>query len=63
MIREVAEDVAIGLDREDLVCALVMHHRNPEGQARVGFFCATRWRDEPVNPQAEQGLRTGVASS
>jgi 8-oxo-dGTP diphosphatase len=28
----------------------VMHHRNPEGQSRVGFFFQpARWEGEPVN--------------
>lgn len=50
VIREAAEEIGIDVARGDLVCVHVMHHRNPEGQARVGFFFrAERWAGEPVN--------------
>ena len=50
IIREAAEEVGIGLERAALTCVHVMHHRNPEGEARVGFFFRlARWEGEPVN--------------
>ncbi len=49
-IREVHEEVGIGLAREDLTCVHVMHHRNGDAAARVGFFFrAERWDGEPAN--------------
>lgn len=49
-IREAHEEVGVQLDPDDLFCAHVVHHRNPQGQARIGFFfVATRWRGEPDN--------------
>lgn len=49
-IREAAEEVGIALVPDDLRCRHVMHHRNPEGTARIGFFFeAVRWGGEPVN--------------
>jgi 8-oxo-dGTP diphosphatase len=48
--RETEEEIGIRLDREDLACVHVMHHRNSEGQARIGFFFQpARWEGEPVN--------------
>ena len=50
VIREAAEEIGVQLAREDLGCVHVMHHRNAEGQARVGFFFrAEGWVGEPVN--------------
>ncbi len=50
VIREAAEEIGIRLAREDLSCVHVMHHRNSEGQARVGFFFrAERWAGVPTN--------------
>jgi 8-oxo-dGTP diphosphatase len=49
-VREVAEETGVGIDPKDLVFTHVVHHRNPEGQGRIGiFFTATRWAGEPVN--------------
>jgi len=49
-VREVDEEVGVGVDPADLVFTHVVHHRNPEGQGRMGFFfAATRWAGEPVN--------------
>ena len=49
-IREAAEEVGVDIDPADLVFTHVVHHRNPEGQGRVGFFfTATRWAGVPVN--------------
>jgi ADP-ribose pyrophosphatase YjhB (NUDIX family) len=55
VIREAAEEIGIQVAREDLECVHVMHHRNPEGQARVGFFFRTSgWSGEPVNAEPEK---------
>jgi 8-oxo-dGTP diphosphatase len=48
-IREASEEVGVRIDYADLVFTHVVHHRNPEGQGRVGFFfTTTRWTGEPV---------------
>ena len=49
-VREAYEETGVGIDPGDLVFTHVVHHRNPEGQGRVGFFfTVTRWAGEPVN--------------
>ena len=49
-VREAAEETGVGIDPADLVFTHMVHHRNPEGQGRIGiFFTATRWAGEPVN--------------
>jgi ADP-ribose pyrophosphatase YjhB (NUDIX family) len=49
-IRETFEETGVGINPADLVFTHVVHHRNPEGQGRVGFFfTAARWAGEPVN--------------
>ena len=43
-----------GIDPADLVFTHVVHHRNPEGQGRVGiFFTAARWTGEPFNRERD----------
>jgi 8-oxo-dGTP pyrophosphatase MutT (NUDIX family) len=50
VIREAREETGVLLDPADVSFCHVVHHRNPVGQARVGFFfTASRWRGEPVN--------------
>jgi 8-oxo-dGTP diphosphatase len=50
VIREAQEEVGVLIDPGDLTFSHVVHHRNPEGQPRIGFFfTATRWTGEPVN--------------
>jgi 8-oxo-dGTP diphosphatase len=59
-IREAREETGVRIDPADLAFSLVVHHRNSEGQARIGFFfTATRWEGEPVNrePQKCAGLQ------
>jgi 8-oxo-dGTP diphosphatase len=42
----------VDTDPADLDFTHVVHHRNPEGQGRVGlFFTATHWTGEPVNQE------------
>lgn len=49
-IREADEETGVTIDPGDLAFSHVVHHRNPEGQGRVGFFfTTTRWRGEPAN--------------
>ena len=49
-VREAREETGVIIDLADLSFSHVVHHRNPEGQGRIGFFfTATRWQGEPVN--------------
>jgi 8-oxo-dGTP diphosphatase len=49
-VREASEEVGVDIDPSDLDFTHVVHHRNPEGQGRIGiFFTAARWAGEPVN--------------
>lgn len=49
-IREAAEEVGVDIAPDDLHCAHVVHHRNSDGQGRIGFFfAATQWKGEPTN--------------
>jgi 8-oxo-dGTP diphosphatase len=50
VIREAREEVGVLIDHAHLAFSHVIHHRNPLGQARIGFFfTTTRWEGEPVN--------------
>ncbi|MFJ4093430.1 NUDIX domain-containing protein [Kitasatospora sp. NPDC089913] len=58
-IREAQEEVGIRVDREAVQIVHVMHYRNPEGEARVGWFlAASEWDGEPYN--AEPAKCAGV---
>ncbi len=49
-IRETREETSVLIDPADLAFSHVVHHRSPEGQARIGFFfTAVRWQGEPAN--------------
>jgi 8-oxo-dGTP pyrophosphatase MutT (NUDIX family) len=49
-VREANEEVGIDIGPADLAFTHVVHHRNPEGQGRIGFFfTTTQWTGEPVN--------------
>jgi 8-oxo-dGTP diphosphatase len=49
-VREASEEVGVDIDPADLNFIHVVHHRNPEGQGRIGiFFTTTRWAGEPAN--------------
>ncbi|MGK5530953.1 NUDIX hydrolase [Streptomyces sp. URMC 129] len=51
-VREAREEIAVDIDPAALRPVHVMHYRNPEGQARVGWFFATaHWHGEPVNAE------------
>jgi 8-oxo-dGTP diphosphatase len=50
VIREAREETGVLIEPADLVFSHVVHHRNPVGQPRIGFFFATtRWHGEPAN--------------
>ena len=50
-IRETAEEIGIELKSGQVRCVVVVHHRSPGGQARIGWFFAAEagWAGEPVN--------------
>jgi len=49
-VREASEEVGVDIDPADLDFTHVVHHRNPEGQGRIGiFFTTARWSGEPAN--------------
>lgn len=51
-IREAREEIGVDVDPDQARCVAVVHHRAPDGEARVGFFFATStWRGEPVNAE------------
>lgn len=57
-IREAYEETGVGIAAADLVFTHVVHHRNPEGQGRIGFFfTVTRWVGEPVNREPRKCAR------
>ena len=52
VVREAREETGVLIEPGDLAFKHVIHHRNPLGQARIGFFFATsRWQGEPVNTE------------
>lgn len=52
VIREAREELGLHVDPADIAPAHVLHHRNPGGTARVGFFfVARRPLGEPVNAE------------
>ncbi|WP_280424771.1 NUDIX hydrolase [Nocardia carnea] len=54
-IREAGEEVGIRLQRGDLTCVHVMHHRNGHEAGRVGFFFrAQRWDGVLINREPEK---------
>jgi 8-oxo-dGTP diphosphatase len=51
-VREAYEEVGVRIDPAALRCVHVMHHLNPEGAARVGWYFATsQWDGEPFNAE------------
>ncbi|MER7771536.1 NUDIX domain-containing protein [Kitasatospora sp. NPDC096140] len=51
-VREAFEEVGVKIDPADLHPVHVVHHRNPEGNARIGwFFATTRWEGRPHNAE------------
>jgi 8-oxo-dGTP diphosphatase len=57
-VREASEEVGVDIDPADLDFTHVVHHRNPEGQGRIGiFFTTVRWAGEPVNREPHKCAR------
>ena len=58
--RETAEETGIQLQPSQMQCAVVIHHRSPSGQARLGWFftACPGWVGDPVNrePSKHTGL-------
>jgi len=51
-VRETCEEVGVHVDPAALRPATVLHHLNPEGQPRIGFFFATtQWTGTIVNAE------------
>ncbi|MEV5379016.1 NUDIX domain-containing protein [Streptomyces nondiastaticus] len=49
-LREAGEEVGVGIAPADLEFCHLIHHRSPEGQARLGVvFTTQRWSGEPRN--------------
>ncbi len=52
VIRETHEEIGLDLNRDDLDMVTTVHYRNPEGNARVGFFFHARhWHGQPHNAE------------
>ena len=57
-IREAREEVGVHVDPRDVRFVTVIHHSNPDGETRVGFFFATDvWQGEPVNAEPHKCAR------
>ncbi|MET8863353.1 NUDIX domain-containing protein [Nonomuraea sp. NPDC004580] len=51
-LRETREEVGVHLDLASLRPATVLHHLNPEGKPRIGFFFATsHWTGDIINAE------------
>ncbi|MGW1073395.1 NUDIX domain-containing protein [Streptomyces sp. NPDC002537] len=49
-VREVAEEIGVGIDPYAMEFCHLVHHRSPEGQGRLGVvFTTQRWEGEPRN--------------
>ncbi|MFF3564162.1 methyltransferase domain-containing protein [Streptomyces sp. NPDC002574] len=60
VIREAYEEVGVALGPEDVSVALVMQHRAPGGNARIGwFFVADGTGREPVNREPDKCSELG----
>ena len=56
MLRETREEIGLRLDPEELRVALVMQHRSPRGEPRMGWFFEA-WAEEgrePVNAEPDK---------
>ncbi|GAA2255658.1 hypothetical protein GCM10010430_44340 [Kitasatospora cystarginea] len=48
VIREASEEIGVVIDPADVRAAVVLHHRSPAGQTRIGWFLeATIWSGTP----------------
>jgi SAM-dependent methyltransferase/ADP-ribose pyrophosphatase YjhB (NUDIX family) len=62
MIREALEEIGVDLAPDELEAALVMQHRAPDGQARIGWFFVAHQADgaaEPVNREPDKCSELG----
>lgn len=58
LVRETREEIGLRLRHHDVRMATSVHHRSPEGQARVGFFFhALSWHGEPYNAEPHKCAR------
>lgn len=54
-LREVDEEVGVGIAPADLEFCHLIHHRSPEGEARLGVvFTTQRWTGEPRNREPDK---------
>lgn len=69
MIREAREETGVLIEPGDLVFRHIIHHRNPLGQARIGFFffffTTTRWQGKPANTEPHKcaGLHWSIQAA
>ncbi|MFF6850799.1 NUDIX domain-containing protein [Streptomyces antimycoticus] len=57
-IREAAEEVGVELNEAALDFVHVVHHRNGDEEARIGFFFpADNWRGQPTNREPHKCAR------
>ena len=59
LLRETREEIGIELDRDAVRHVATVHHRNAEGQARVGVFFTADTDAEPVNAEPHKCARLG----
>lgn len=60
LIRETREEIGLHLRRDAVRMVTSVHYRNPEGQARVGFFFhVPAWSGEPYNAEPDKCARIG----
>jgi SAM-dependent methyltransferase len=61
MIREAHEEIGLELAPDDLDAVLVMQHRAPDGNARIGWFFLARLAEgaEPVNREPDKCSELG----
>ncbi|MFQ6197053.1 NUDIX hydrolase [Streptomyces sp. NPDC000405] len=54
-LREVGEEVGVVIAPADLEFCHLIHHRSPEGEARLGaVFTAQQWSGEPYNREPDK---------
>jgi 8-oxo-dGTP diphosphatase len=60
LLRETWEEIGVQLEREALRMVASVHYRNPENEARVGFFFhPSGWSGEPHNAEPHKCSRIG----
>ncbi|MEV7675491.1 NUDIX domain-containing protein [Streptomyces sp. NPDC007872] len=59
LVRETREETGLVVDPDDVRAAVTVHHRSPDGRARVGFFFEVRrWSGTPevMEPEVCDGM-------